>query len=315
MHVIGRSLSRCLICFSYSHATISQVGHVSRAQADPDADDHSLDLRHLYMVCFCDQNYECESSRLQQESLIEGLSDGHLLMYGHQSLRRATPDSEAVASSEDERPWPAAKSFGSLPRGETNVPGLGGTIWSTQKRDSFKMEKAAQRNAAREARLAAPNGNRSILRPEGTPSPAVSDASGALPFAIPLQPVLKAGRSMSHSQGQREVPVSSDRTVRSLGLLAEEADTESESELDGGLTHTMSHPPIGTLQRTSTFPSTYASFYGDVNGREGAQAAGRAQAGSRGDQRFETAFANVATGTTIFVDCWAICSQLFALFD
>jgi len=202
-----------------------------------------------------------------------------------------------VASSEDERPWPSAKSFGSLPRKENSVPGLGGTIWSTQKRDSFKMEKAAQRNAAREARLAAPNRTRSGLRAEGTPSPAASDASGALPFPIPMQPVPKAGRSMSHSQGQREVPISSnDHTVLPLGLLAEEADTESESEMGGALTHTTSHPPIGSLQRTSTFPSTYASFYGEINGREGGQADGGAQAGFRGDRRLDAAFSNLTIG-------------------
>jgi hypothetical protein len=214
-----------------------------------------------------------------------------------QSFRRATPDSEAVASSEDERPWPTAKSFGSLPRKENSVPGLGGTIWSTQKRDSFKMEKAAQRNAAREARLAAPNGNRTSLRAEGTPSPAASDASGALPFAIPLQPVPKAGRSMSHSQGQREVPIgSTDHTVLPLGLLAEEADTDSESELGGGLTHTTSHPPIGTLQRTLTLPATYASFYGGSGGREGVQTTGGSQVDPGGDRRFEAAFGNLSLG-------------------
>ncbi|KAK5175637.1 uncharacterized protein LTR77_000776 [Saxophila tyrrhenica] len=205
------------------------------------------------------------------------------------SFRRATPDSEAVASSEDERPWPTAKSFGSLPRKENSVPGLGGTIWSTQKRDSFKMEKAAQRNAAREARLAAPGGARGILRAEGTPSPAASDASGVLPFPIPMQPVPKAGRSMSHSQGQREVPTSTnDHTVLPLGLLAEEdADTESESDMGGGLTHTTSHPPIGTLHRTSTLPMAYESYYGGSNGRDAGHAVG-------GAPRIEAAFANLS---------------------
>lgn len=214
-----------------------------------------------------------------------------------QSLRRATPDSEAVASSEDERPWPTARSFGSFPRKENSVPGLGGTIWTTQKRDSFKMEKAAQRNAAatlREARLVAPNGSRSGLRADATPSPAASDASGTLPFTIPLQPAPKAGRSMSHSQGQRES--ANDHTVLPLGLLTEEVDTESESELGGGLTHTTSHQPMSTLQRTSTFPSTYDSFYGGLNSRDTLQSASGAQGASRGDRRFEAALGNLSLG-------------------
>ena len=220
------------------------------------------------------------------------------------SARRATPDSEALASSEDERPWPTAPSFGSLPRKENGVPGLGGGIWSTQKRGSFKMEKAAQRNAAREARLGAPNQPRSGLRAEGTPSPAASDGSAALPFSIPLQPAPKAGRSMSHSQGQREVQLSSGTHPNStdhapvlpLGLLTEEVDTESESEFGGGLTHTTSHPPIGTLHRTSTHPSTYDTYYGRLNGKDFGQTAGEAQASSRADRRFEAAFANLSLG-------------------
>jgi hypothetical protein len=210
-----------------------------------------------------------------------------------QSLRRgATPDSEAIASSEDDLPWPAAKSFGSFPRKENSVPGLGGTIWSTQKRDSFKMEKAAQRNAAREAWLAAPTGSRSGLRTDGTPSPAASDASGALPFSIPLQPAPKAGRSMSHSPGQREFPSGTNDHIP-LGLLAEEVDTESESELGGVLTHTLSHPPIGTLQRTATLPTSYGSYYGSTNGKEAAHAVGGA---GRGDRRVDTAFSHMSMG-------------------
>ena len=209
-----------------------------------------------------------------------------------------------MASSEDERPWPTAPSFGSLPRKENSVPGLGGGIWSTHKRDSFKMEKAAQRNAAREARLAAPNQTRSGLRSNTTPSPAASEGSGALPFSIPLQPAPKAGRSMSHSQGQREVPQvtgnhtngSDHATVLPLGLLAEEVDTELESELGGGLTHTTSHPPIGSLQRTSTYPSTYDSFYPSTNGKGSGQASGGAQSGFKADRAFGTAFADLTLG-------------------
>ena len=158
-----------------------------------------------------------------------------------------------------------------MPRKENGVPGLGGGIWS-QKRGSFKMEKAAQRNAAREARLAvnAPVG----LRPGATPSPAASEGSGALPFAIPLQPTPKAGRSLSHSQGQRDfsqggaqnLGTNGDREggALPLGLLTEEdADTETESELGGVLTQTASHPYA--LQRTSTLPA--AAFGGYLGGQ------------------------------------------------
>ena len=221
-------------------------------------------------------------------------------------MRRATPDSEAVGSSEDERPWPAAPSFGNLPRKDNSVPGLGGGIWSTQKRGSFKMEKTAQRNATREAWLGAPNQPRSGLRADSTPSPAASEGSGALPFAIPLQPTPKAGRSLSHSQGQREIstalgthPSSKDHaSILPLGLLTEEVDTETESELGGGLTQTTSHPPIGSLHRTSTYPSTYASYYASSNGKEPAHAAGGAQADSKMqlDRRFQAAMANMSLG-------------------
>lgn len=216
------------------------------------------------------------------------------------AVRRGTPDSEALASSEDERPWPAAPSFGSLPRKENSVPGLGGGIWS-QKRRSIEMEKAAQRNAAREAWLAAPSQPRRGLRTDSTPSPAASEGSGALPFSIPLQPAPKAGRSMSHSQGQRELPQSvgansssNDHGALPLGLLAEEADTESESELGPALTQTTSHPPIGSLQRTSTYPSTYEACYGALNGRDSAAAAVGAQTTPGSDRRFETAFSNLS---------------------
>ncbi|KAK6389077.1 hypothetical protein LTR65_007002 [Meristemomyces frigidus] len=63
------------------------------------------------------------------------------------TVRRATPDSEAVGSSEDERPWPSSTSFGSLPRKEQGMPGLPGGIWSTQRKGSFKLSEAAHRNA------------------------------------------------------------------------------------------------------------------------------------------------------------------------
>ena len=221
-----------------------------------------------------------------------------------QPVRRATPDSEAVGSSEDERPWPSAPSFGTLPRKENGVPGLGGGIWS-QKRGSFKMEKAAQRNVAREARLGAPGSAHSGLRAGSTPSPAASEGSGALPFAIPLQPTPKTGRSLSHSQGQREVLQASGAHIGSnehasvlpLGLLTEEeVDTETESELGGALTHTTSYPPIGTLQRTSTLPAPYSSYYGGGHARDPREALGGAEAGTRSDRKFEGAFANLSLG-------------------
>ena len=177
------------------------------------------------------------------------------------------------------------------------MAGFGGSIWSTQKRGSFGMEKTAQRNAAREARLGAPGQARSALRNDATPSPSASESSAALPFQIPLHPAPKAGRSMSHSQGQREGPNQADHApALPLGLLAEEVDTESESELGGGLTHTTSHPPIGTLHRTATFPATYDSYYGAANGKDYGDAAGGAQGGQRGDRRLDAAFANLSLG-------------------
>lgn len=179
-------------------------------------------------------------------------------------MRKATPDSEALASSEDERPWPSS-SFGSLPRRrESAVPGLGG-IWAAQSRPDFVP---SQRLSARA----------STVRSVATPSPAASDNSAAaLPFSIPLQPTAKAGRSLSHSQGQRD-PADLQNTLQQqapalpLGLLAEEVDTDPDSDSGDGdgerLTQTTSHPPIGALQRMSTYPAPYhdLSF---SNGRNG----------------------------------------------
>jgi len=157
------------------------------------------------------------------------------------------------------------------------VPGLGGGIWSSsQSRGSFKLGEQARRNAAREARMGAPNN--ASARPANTPSPATSSEHGAnsLPFAIPLQPTPKVGRSLSHSQGQREMPASSVAGVQQavagmerpaalpLGLLNEEVEdgddgSDRDSDLGGMLTQTVSHPVFSNLHRTSTLPTQYSS--------------------------------------------------------
>ncbi|KAK3622713.1 hypothetical protein LTR56_022006 [Elasticomyces elasticus] len=187
------------------------------------------------------------------------------------TVRRGdTPESDAVVSSEDERPWPSSTSFGSLPRKENGMPGLTGGIWSvsSQKRGSFKLSEAAQRNAAREARLGMAESTHSALRMANTPSPSVSEgASSSLPFAIPLQPTPKVHRSLSHSQGQRETPQASSVYQNQgsgggalpLGLLMEdnETDGDDDNEFGGHLTHTVSHPPIGALQRAATYSAAY----------------------------------------------------------
>lgn len=190
-----------------------------------------------------------------------------------------------MGSSEDERPWPSSTSFGSLPRKENSVPGLPGGIWSTQRKGSFKMSEAAHRNAAREIRVGAANPH-SALRTANTPSPATSEGTGSLPFAIPLQPTPKAHRSLSHSQGQREAPqasatlpsAGSGASALPLGLLAEENDNDDDSDFGGQLTHTISHPPIGTLQRASTYSSAYGLQQG-VGGHRGDF--GNGQSGNR----------------------------------
>lgn len=156
------------------------------------------------------------------------------------------------------------------------MPGLPGGIWTTQKRDSFKMSEAAHRNVARELRLGAPVTAPSGLRTASTPSPSVSDGAGSLPFAIPLQPTPKTHRSLSHSQGQREMPLNPAITLAGaasgtpalpLGLLAEENDTDSDSEQGEQLTQTMSHPAPNYLQRSSTFSTGYEHLHPLVNGR------------------------------------------------
>ncbi|KAK5133545.1 hypothetical protein LTR08_007584 [Meristemomyces frigidus] len=217
------------------------------------------------------------------------------------TVRRATPDSEAVGSSEDERPWPSSTSFGSLPRKENSVPGLPGGIWSNQRRGSFKMSEAAHRNVAREVRLGAANAH-SSLRTANTPSPSTSEGTASLPFAIPLQPTPKAHRSLSHSQGQREPPqnsnlifgVGSGAQALPLGLLTEEHDDESDSELGGVLTHTVSQPPIGSLQRASTCHTTYDHLYSVNNSRGQVDEQGIGQSGARLGRGLEAAFANLA---------------------
>ncbi|KAK5107238.1 hypothetical protein LTR62_001592 [Meristemomyces frigidus] len=192
------------------------------------------------------------------------------------SIRRGgTPESDAVVSSEDERPWPSSTSFGSLPRKDNGMPGLGGGIWSNnnQRRGSLKLSEAAQRNAAREARLTAP-ASHSALRTANTPSPAVSDGPGALPFAIPLQPTPKTHRSLSHSQGQREAlqahiaEQGHGGGALPLGLLAEdnETDADVDSDFGGRITQTVSHPPIGALQRAATYSAAYNGLSGMDNG-------------------------------------------------
>ncbi|WPH00426.1 Hypothetical protein R9X50_00325400 [Acrodontium crateriforme] len=211
--------------------------------------------------------------------------------------RRATPDSEAVASSEDERPWPSSTSFGSLPRKEGSVPGLPGGIWSTQRRGSYKLSDAPPRNVARDSRLGISTHAQSALRAESTPSPAASEGTGTLPFSFPLQPTSKTVRSLSHSQGQREAPQSSGNGsngpdhVLPLGLLTEEADADTESDFGTTLTHTMSHPPPGSLHRTSTFPLAYEHTHGYNNGHDVDHPL---SPDSKGENRLENAFANLA---------------------
>ncbi|KAK0321533.1 hypothetical protein LTR54_005131 [Friedmanniomyces endolithicus] len=161
-------------------------------------------------------------------------------------------------------------SFGSLPRKEIGMPGLTGGIWSvsSQKRGSFKLSDAAKRNAGREARLGVAENAHSALRMANTPSPAASEgAAASLPFAIPLQRTPKAHRSLSHSQGQRETPQASSvypnqgsgGRALPMGLLAEdnETDEDEDSDFGGHLTHTVSHPPIGALQRAATYSAAY----------------------------------------------------------
>lgn len=237
-----------------------------------------------------------------------------LLLMCFQPARRATPDSEAVASSEDERPWPSSTSFGKFPMKQNSVPGLPGGIWSTQKRGSFKMNEAAHRNAALEARLGAANPAHNALKTGSTPSPSVSEGGGTLPFAIPLQPTPKLGRSLSHSQGQRELPqglgslagAAGHTSALPLGLLTEEVDTESESELGGRLTHTTSHPPIGSVLRTSTFPLSYDALQHHAgNGRAAGGGTDAAPTyppdspGTKFDRRFDSAFVDLSLGKLV----------------
>lgn len=205
-----------------------------------------------------------------------------------------------MGSSEDERPWPSQTAFGRLPRRENSVHGLPGGIWSTQRKGSFKLSEAAQRNAAREIRLGATNMQTSGLRAAETPSPAPSnEGTGSLPFAIPLQPTPKAHRSMSHSHGQREPPkgAASGGPALPLGLLAEEdSDTDSEDGLGAQLTQTVSQPPIGALQRASTYSAANRQMYNRPNGRKQSEDLGYDQPGLHDNRGLDTAFANLGIG-------------------
>lgn len=207
-------------------------------------------------------------------------------------------------------------SFGKFPMKENGVPGMPGGIWGTQKRGSFNISDVAQRNAARNAARLGAAANMPVpgLRGASTPSPSVSEGAGALPFAIPLQPTPKTGRSLSHSQGQREAPLSAGGlhgaaagpaagAALPLGLLAEEdVDTDTESDIGSRLTHTTSHPPIGSLMRTSTLPAAYDMMPGANRDRERPAAP---HSPSHHDlmraRTFEAAFANLSMGILSFL--------------
>lgn len=181
------------------------------------------------------------------------------------------------------------------------MPGLPGGIWSTGKRGSFNAPRSAGRDAARLGPVVNPA--HAALR--ATPSPSTSEGA-SLPFAIPLQPTPKTGRSLSHSQGQREAPQASGGPHPSaggggggpalpLGLLAEEVDTESESDVGSRLTHTTSHPPIGSLMRTATLPASYD--LGASNGRDHlSDHSPPPQPGLMRGRTFESAFQSLALG-------------------
>lgn len=133
-------------------------------------------------------------------------------------MRRTTPDSEAEFSSEDERPWPMATTFGSLPRKENSVPGFEKNIWSTSlSRGSFKLSEQARRNAAREARTRTPDNI--LVGAANTLSPATNSVHGPalLPSTIPLQPTAKLGRSLSPSQGR---PVGSTSKPKTTSIVS-----------------------------------------------------------------------------------------------
>lgn len=200
-------------------------------------------------------------------------------------MRRATPDSEVLASYQEKRPLPSVVTVDGLPMKENGLPGLGGGIWpSNQSRGYFELGEQARRHAARKARLGAPTNE--LARSANTPSPATSSGHGAnsLPFAIPLQTTPKVGRSLSHSQGQREMPPSSTASMQQavagmrrpsalpLGLLNKEAEefddgeSERESDLGGLLTQTASHPVFGNPQRISTLPTQYPRYPDTFNG-------------------------------------------------
>lgn len=81
-----------------------------------------------------------------------------------------------------------------------------------------------------------------------------------------------------------------------LGLLAEEVDTESEPDEGSKLTHTTSHPPIGSLMRTATLPAHY-DHSGAGNGREHlGDHTPPPQPGLMRGRTFESAFQNLSLG-------------------
>lgn len=187
---------------------------------------------------------------------------------------------------------------------EDNVPGFPG-IW-TQKRPSFKMSEVSPINPVRLSAVNPPHA--AALR--ATPSPSsTGDGSGQLPFAIPLKPTPKAGRSLSHSQGQHDkyqgAPGGQHLSAGAgqgaqlpLDLLTEEADTESDSEVDNMLTQTSSHPPIGSkITRTTTFPAAYGGYQGPSNGRDPSSGRSPPHQNLGRGKTLEGAFAGLSMGT------------------
>lgn len=120
----------------------------------------------------------------------------------------------------------------------------------------------------------------------------------------PIQPVPKSGRSLSHSQGQREFLQtsrgnSSVEYAIPLGLLAEEGDTESDSEADTDRpTQKARHPPIGSLQRVATMPASSDAFHAHRNGDHAQHShdAARMEQETPRDRHFEAAFARMGLG-------------------
>lgn len=195
-----------------------------------------------------------------------------LLERSNPGLRRSTPDSEALASSDEESEQNRLRSANSRralanrrssllaeqgtearrtslagsstyspnPGSHPNTPGVGNDAWSTTSPSVGAWNSATSY----------PFGN-SIWGTRDPParlSEVPQERDSRLPFSIPSQPIIPAHRSMSFSVGQSEsngLPSVTDPSVRPNGSLVRRSSRQSNVNSELGLLRSVSEVDYG----------------------------------------------------------------------